>query len=344
MIKASIIGATGYTGVELVRLLLSHPKVKIAALSSVSFLGKPISEVYPSLLSACQMELCDEKEAVEKGDVVFACLPHGMSQEIAAECAAKNKAFIDLGADFRLEKEEDYMQWYKGAFLDKELHKKAVYGLPELFRDSIKKTKIVANPGCYPTSIALALYPALSKGIISTEGIVIDSKSGVTGAGRTPTLNTHFPECNESVSPYKVGTHRHTPEIEQTLSKAAGAPVKVTFVPHLLPVNRGILSTCYAKLKEGAGEEKVREIYEEFYKNEPFVRVLPKDTQAGIKNVKFSNFCDISLNIDSRTGTFIAVSALDNMVKGAAGQAVQNMNILFCFDETAGLTLIPPAF
>lgn len=343
MIKASIVGATGYTGVELVRLLTSHPEVEITALSSVSFKGKPMSEVYPSMLSVCDMELTDN-ELIDKSDIVFACLPHGMSQELAAGCAAKDKIFIDLGADFRLENEEDYMQWYKGVFLDKALHQKAVYGFPELFRSKIKGSTIVANPGCYPTSIALALYPALSNGLISTEGIIIDSKSGVTGAGRTPTLNTHFPECNESISPYKIGAHRHIPEIEQTLSKGAGKPVRVTFVPHLLPVNRGILSTCYAKPKKGTTEEQIRQLYRDFYKDEYFVRLLPKGTEANIKNVKFSNFCDISLNLDERTGTLIAVSAIDNMVKGAAGQAVQNMNIVFGLQESTGLKLIPPAF
>lgn len=343
-IKVGIIGATGYAGAELVRILLTHPMAEISAISSVSFEGKKLSEVYPSYKSLCDMECKTQDEAIEKCDVIFAALPHGLSQELAAQCDALGKAFIDLGADFRLESEDDYKEWYNGEFLDKELHKKAVYGLPELFRDDIKGKRVIANPGCYTTGAPLALAPAVKKGLVSTDGIIIDSKSGVTGAGRKPSQGSHYPELNEGFHAYKAGSHRHTPEIEQTLSRLSGKSVKITFVPHLLPVNRGILSTCYARINLGVTKEQIRKEYEEFYKDEFFVRLLSDGENADIHNIKYSNFCDISLHVDGRTNTLVAVSAIDNMVKGAAGQAIQNMNIIFGLDEKTGLVIVPPAF
>ncbi len=343
-IKAGIIGATGYAGAELVRLLTTHPNVEISAISSVSFEGKKLSEVYPSYRNLCDMECKNADDVVEKSDVIFAALPHGLSQELAATCDKAGKAFIDLGADFRLESEDEYKEWYNGEFLDKELHKKAVYCIPELFRDNVKDSKIIANPGCYTTGAPLALAPAIKSKLVKTEGIIIDSKSGVTGAGRKPSQGNHYPELNEGFHAYKVASHRHTPEIEQTLSKLSGMDVKITFVPHLLPVNRGILSTCYARLNEGITKEQVRDEYIKFYKDEFFVRILPDGENADIHNIKYSNFCDISLHIDKRTNTLIAISAIDNMVKGAAGQAIQNMNIIFGLDETTGLIIVPPAF
>ncbi len=343
-IRAGIIGATGYAGVELVRILLNHPYAEIAAAGSVSFEGKPLSAVYPSLKGLCDLPCVSTQEVIEKSDVVFASVAHGLSQEFAAGCVKKGAVFIDLGADFRLENEDDYKQWYGGAYTDKNLHNQAVYALPELFREDIRDSRILGNPGCYPTSVALGLYPALKAGLVETEGIVIDSKSGVTGAGRAPTDATHFPACNEAFSSYKIASHRHTPEIEQTLSKAAGENIRVVFVPHLLPVNRGILSTIYARLRSGATLSAVRAAYENVYRGERFVRVKDEGTVANLRDVKYSNFCDISLHGDSRTGTLIIVSAIDNMVKGAAGQAVQNMNIVFGLPEEAGLGFIPPAF
>jgi N-acetyl-gamma-glutamyl-phosphate reductase len=281
---------------------------------------------------------------VERSDVIFAALPHGLSQELAAACAKQGKVFIDLGADFRLKNEEDYKKWYHGTFLYPELHKQAVYGLPELFRAEFAGKKIVANPGCFTTAVPLALAPALRCGFIEPSGIIADCKSGVTGAGRKLTQNTHFAELNEGFSAYKVANHRHNPEMEQSLRLVSGQDVTITFVPHLLPVNRGILATCYARLKDGATPEQVRAAYEEQYANEYFIRLLPEGRVADIKNVRLSNFCDISLHFDPHASMLIAISAIDNMVKGAAGQAVQNMNILFGLDEKAGLTAIPPAF
>ena len=344
MIQAGVVGATGYAGAELCRLLTGHPEAELAAVSSVSFEGKALSDVYPSYYKICDKVCGTQEEVVEKSDVIFAALPHGLSQELAAACDARGKVFIDLGADFRLENEKDYEEWYGNSFAHPELHKKAVYGLPELFREQIRGKKLIANPGCYTTAVPLALYPALEAGLIEKDGIIADCKSGVTGAGRKMTQNTHYPELNEAFTAYKVAAHRHTPEMEQTLSKAAGSPVTLTFVPHLLPVNRGILATCYARLKSGVTEEQIRATYEKRYAGETFLRLLPKGRVADIKNVWYTNYCDLSLHLDQRAGIFIAISAIDNMVKGAAGQAVQNMNLSFGVEETAGLTLIPPAF
>ena len=344
MIKAGIVGATGYAGAELVRLLMGHPEAEVAAVSSVSFEGKAVSEVYPAYLQLCDLVCGTADQVVEKCDVVFAALPHGLSQELAKTCDQKGKVFIDLGADFRLDSEEEYKEWYGGAYEDKALHEKAVYGLPELFRKEILGKKVIANPGCYTTGAPLALAPAVAEGLIEKEGIIIDSKSGVTGSGRGLSQGTHYPDLNEGMHAYKVANHRHTPEIEQTLSRLAGEKVKVTFVPHLLPVNRGILSTCYGKLKPGVTKEQVRRTYEQFYQEEYFIRLLPDGMNADIHNIKYSNFCDISLHVDTRCGNLIAISAIDNMVKGAAGQAIQNMNLVFGLEETAGLKLMPPAF
>lgn len=342
-IKAGIIGATGYAGVELVRLLSTHPHVKLESLNTTSFKGENISSIYPGLRGQVNMLLeKDPMEAIEKCHVIFASLPHGFSQELAKECHQGSKIFIDLGADFRLEREDEYKEWYGGTFIDHGLHKKAVYGLPEIWRDDIKNATLIANPGCYPTSVALALYPALKAGLIEGEGIIIDSKSGVTGAGRTPTQTTHFPECSESFSAYKAGGHRHTPEIEQTLTKAWGKEVRITFTPHLLPVNRGILSTIYCNAKSDL--TTLRQYYLDFYAQEPFVTMLNDGEYADIRNVRLSNSCHISLHYDSRTNRIILCSAIDNMVKGAAGQAIQNMNIIFGLEETMGLPIIAPAF
>ncbi|WP_101698225.1 N-acetyl-gamma-glutamyl-phosphate reductase [Clostridium minihomine] len=344
MIQAGVIGATGYAGAELVRLLLAHPGVQISAISSVSFTGQALSEVYPAYLGRCDLTCTDQEEVIEKSDVIFAALPHGLSQELAQSCQEKGKVFIDLGADFRLEDEEVYARWYGGGFLSKELHSQAAYGLPELFRDQIRGKKLVANPGCYTTAVPLALAPAIKGSLMKLNGVIADCKSGVTGSGRKPTQDTHFADVNEGFTAYKVANHRHTPEMEQTLAHLAGQKIPITFVPYILPVNRGILATCYADLKPGVTEHQLREAYQAMYENEPFVRLLPKGACADIKNVRYSNFCDISLHVDSQNGKLIAISAIDNMVKGAAGQAVQNMNLVFGLEETDGLMMMPPAF
>jgi N-acetyl-gamma-glutamyl-phosphate reductase len=344
MMKAGIIGASGYAGAELYRLLKGHPEVEISGLSSVSFTGQDLSELYPGFAGMGPAPLLSGNEVVERSDVVFCSLPHGLSEEIADRCLSRGVVCIDLGADFRLEDEESYKKWYGSNYQIPSLHEQSVYGLPELNREKIKGARLIANPGCYPTSVALGLYPALTKNICRTENIIVDAKSGVTGAGRGLTQNTHYPDCNEAFAPYKVGAHRHTPEIEETLTHMANKAVRITFVPHLLPINRGIISTIYTDFTKKIPLADIHRLYSDFYKKEPFVRVMPLGSAANVKHVRMSNFCDISLHEDPHTDKLILVAAIDKMVKGAAGQAIQNMNLIFGFEETAGLRLIPPAF
>lgn len=343
-IKAGVIGASGYAGAELVRLLLQHPNVELSGISSQSYLGKKLSDLYPGFYQVCDHTFLEEATVIEQSDVVFASLPHGLSEPLARKCFDANKIFIDLGADFRLEDEKDYNMWYNLAYEDKELHQHAVYGLPELFREAIPGAKIIGNPGCYPTSIALALAPILKSGLANEQHIIIDAKSGTTGSGKGLSELTHFPRCNEAFAPYKVGEHRHTPEIEQTIAKLCGEKTTISFTPHLLPINRGIISTIYVDLVDEAHLEELHAMYQKFYETETFVRVLPLGQYADLKYIKYSNFCDISIHMDERNQRLILVSAIDNMVKGAAGQAIQNMNILFGFKENTGLMMVPASF
>lgn len=342
-LRVGIIGATGYAGAELFRLLSAHRYVTIAAVSSTSFEGQALEAVYPALSTGEPHMLCDMDGVVAESDVIFAALPHGLSEELAVKCDAAGKVLIDLGADFRLVDEGDYTKWYGLPFKHPELHQKSLYCLPEINREKIPAIDIIANPGCYPTSIALGLMPALKGHFVNpVGGIIIDSKSGVTGAGRGLTQNTHYPDTNEAFSAYKAACHRHTPEIEQTLSALYGDKVNVTFVPHLLPVNRGILSTIYVKTDKSLDE--LHAAYTAFYAGEKFVRVMPLGSFANIKNVRMSNYCDISLHLDKHTSTLIITSAIDNMVKGAAGQAIQNMNIRFGFPEDEAISMLAPSF
>lgn len=344
MIRAGIIGITGYTGAELARLLLAHPEAEIVAASSVTFSGKALSEVYPSYRNFTDVVCVDEDTVIDKSDVIFAALPHGLSQTLAAKVIAAGKKFIDLGADFRLESEDEYGAWYGGRFNDPELHKQAVYGMPEFFRDDIKKTSLIANPGCYTTAIPMALAPLIANHWLVDIPIICDCKSGITGAGRNLSETTHFPVINEGCHPYNIAAHRHTPEMEQTLTKIAQHPIEVTFVPHLIPVNRGILATCYTTLANSRTAQALHSLYKQFYEDEPFVRVLPEGSVANIASVRYSNLVDVSVHYDHHTSTVVTVAALDNMMKGAAGQAVQNMNIICGIEETTGLLNVPPAF
>ncbi|MEG0453634.1 MAG: N-acetyl-gamma-glutamyl-phosphate reductase [Coprobacillus sp.] len=344
MIKAGIIGASGYAGAELLRLLFNHEDVDVVSISSQSYLGKPISDLYPSFYGVCDMVFEADEDVLKKAEIIFASLPHGLSEKYAKYCDENQKKFIDLGADFRLDKEADYKEWYKLDYHEKDLHVKQVYGLSEVNRDKIKDASLIGNPGCYPTSITLGLYPLLKEGMNKNNQFIIDSKSGVTGAGKSLSEDTHYPRCNESFHPYKLGQHRHIPEIEQELSKMALSNIEVTFTPHLLPVNRGIISTIYVDLKDEITFEEVINIYHSYYDHEYFVRVLENDKVADLKFVQYSNFCDISLHYDKRYHKLMIVSAIDNMVKGAAGQAIQNMNIMYGIEETKGLKMIAPSF
>ncbi len=344
MVNIGIIGATGYVGAELLRLLLSHPKVEVTALSSVSFKGQEISNVYKNFLNKTDLICESSDEVIEKCDVIFTALPHGLSEDIAKKAIDNKKICIDMGADFRLSNEAEYEEWYGKKFTQPEIHINSVYGLPELNREKIKECSLIANPGCYPTTIELGLMPLLKNSLIKSDGIICDSKSGTTGAGRGLSLNTHFPEENETFAPYNIGGHRHTPEIEETLSAMSDNKVSVTFTPHLLPINRGILSTIYCTPKDKVNLEEIHKLYVDCYKNEPFVNILPLGETASIKNVRLTNDCFISLHLNHRQDQIIVVSAIDNMIKGAAGQAIQNMNIILGFNETDGLNLIAPAF
>jgi len=339
LIKAGIVGATGYAGAELVRILERHPEVELTVLTTRSYAGKPFWEVYPHLYKYVSLwcEELDLAKLVDKCDVIFTALPHGHAVEVAVEVQRKGKKLIDLGADLRFDDAEVYEKWYKIKISAPEVAEKAVYGLPEINREIIKKASLVGNPGCYPTSAILALAPLLKNGLADAGIIIIDSKSGVSGAGRSLKLTTHYSEVNENIQAYNVGMHRHTPEIEQELGKLAGAAVTVSFTPHLTPMTRGILSTIYVSLKEALDTTALHEIYLKFYKGEQFVRVLPGGMLPQTKAVYGSNHCDISVVADSRTGRAVIISAIDNLVKGAAGQAVQNMNLMFGMSEGTAL-------
>lgn len=341
MIKAGIIGATGYAGSELVRLLTQHPQVQVHTLSSHSYAGKDFAEVYENYRHKdyiCEEE--DIEKMAEECDVIFLALPHGIaSKKISEEILSKTRV-IDLGADFRLQDIETYEKWYTTHY-SKEILPEAVYGLCEINREKIRGKRIVANPGCYTTCSILSMYPLVKEGMIDLDSIIIDAKSGATGAGRGLSLGNHYCELNESVKAYKIASHRHTPEIEEQLSYAAGKEIVLNFTPHLIPMDRGILATCYAKLNGNYTYEDIRKAYEKHYANEYFIRLTKEGVFPETKWVKGSNFVDIGFGVDERTNRVIVIGALDNLFKGAAGQAVQNMNILFNFKENEGLDYIP---
>ncbi len=342
MIKVGIIGASGYTGVELVRILSKHPHVDIELITSESFAGQKLNQIYPHLGLDFQMELeeFNPEIAIDRCDVLFLALPHGYSSEVAFKGYKRDRVVIDLGADFRLKKIETYTEWYKTEHKAPELLKDAVYGLPEIYKEKLVGAKLIANPGCYPTSAILALAPLLTNKLINFKGLIIDSKSGVSGAGRKASSVTHFNTVADNISPYGVAEHRHTPEIEQELSFAAGGEVTVTFTPQLAPINRGILSTCYAELAKDVSEEEIRQVYKDFYKNKPFVDILEPGVWPHTKWVAGTNKCLLNFKKDPRNNRIVVASVIDNLVKGASGQAVQNMNIALGFDETIGLNNI----
>ncbi len=337
MVKVGIIGATGYAGSELVRILSQHKDAELVYLASHSYAGKKFSDIYPYYKNIVDLTLEEDNldKAADKADVVFIALPHGIASKVVNEDILSRCKIIDLGADFRIHDKEVYEKWYKVEHFGEDILKEAVYGLPEIHRDEIRKARLVANPGCYTTCSILTLYPLLKNHLIEDDSIVIDAKSGTSGAGRGEKVANLFCEVNESIKAYGVTTHRHTPEIEQELSLASLSSITIDFTPHLIPMQRGILATCYGKLKAGATEEDVKRAYSDAYSSEPFIRLL--DTLPETRFVRGSNYVDISYKINSRTGRIIAVGAIDNLVKGAAGQAVENMNILFDLDEREGL-------
>lgn len=337
MNNIAVIGATGYAGAELMRILTGHTKVTVTHAVSKSYAGQKIRDIYPSF-AACDLtlEALDPDAVCDGTDIVFTCLPHGASADIVPELLKKGVRVIDLSGDFRYNDAAVYEQWYGMTHSAGHLLEKSVYGMPELHRDAIAKTRLVGNPGCYTTSAILALYPLLKVGLIAPDGIIVDAKSGTTGAGRSEKLPLIFSEVDESMKAYGVATHRHTSEIEQELSSAAGQNIALSFTPHLLPIKRGILSTIYAT--PTADEAAIRDAYA-MYNDEPFVHVYNEGLPE-IKHVAGSNNCAIGLVYDERLNRLVIVSCIDNLVKGAAGQAVQNMNILLGLDETEGLSNI----
>jgi N-acetyl-gamma-glutamyl-phosphate reductase len=342
MLKAAIFGASGYTGQELIRILSGHQDVELTAVTSRRFAGQLVTEVFPSLggLTSLKYQNAAASDIAEICDIVFLALPHGVSMEIAPVFLKAGKRVIDLSADYRLRDAGTYEKWYaphsNAGFL-----KDAVYGIPELYRREIRETSLIANPGCYPTSIILGLAPALKNRLIDVNTIIADSASGVSGAGREPQTGSLFCEVDGGFKAYKVGKHRHTPEIEQELNSLAGEKFAISFTPHLLPVKRGILSTIYANLKKDVALPELHSIYSSFYAGEKFVRICPPGSFPNISSVCGSNFCDIGLAVDLRTKRAIIISAIDNLIKGAAGQAVQNMNILCNWKEDTGLQMAP---
>jgi len=341
-IKTAIFGGSGYTGQELIRILSGHPQVELVAVTSRRYAGVPVVDVFPSLsgLTSLTYSNATPQEIAKLCDVVFLALPHGISMDFAPVFIQAGKKVIDLSADYRLRDLATYEKWY-AKHSSAGLFGQAVYGLPELYRQDIKKTQLIANPGCYPTSIILALAPALKDNLLDVSTIIADSASGVSGAGRDPVVGSLFCEVDGGFKAYKVGKHRHTPEIEQELNALAGEEFAISFTPHLLPVKRGILSTVYATLKKDIKLAELHALYSSAYASEKFVRISPVGAYPNISSVCGSNYCDIGLMIDSRTNRVVIISAIDNLIKGAAGQAVQNMNLVCSLTEDSGLQMSP---
>ena len=348
-IKIAVIGGSGYAGGELLRLLAQHPFAKVTIVTGDKAVGFPVSSRFPNLETFCSLkfEPMDLPRITKLADLVFMALPHTKSIGPVAHCVKSKKRIIDLSADHRLRDQDIYKQWYGVTHSSPRLLQRFVYGLPELHRSKITRTQLVAVPGCYPTAAILQLAPLLAEGIIKEDTIVIDAKSGVSGAGRSPAPGYHFPEAHDSITAYKIGQHRHTPEIEQELnavflkahprSEKKNHPMKVIFTPHLIPMNRGILSTAYAKMSKPMSTKALQELYRKFYRDERFVRIREESTHVSPNQVRGSNFCDIGVVADPRTGNIITVAALDNLVKGAAGQAIQSMNLMMGYPEDTGL-------
>ena len=346
MVKVGIIGATGYAGAEIVRILLNHPDAKIVWYGSRSYKDEPYASVYGSMFELVDDKCMDDDmdALAEAADVIFTATPQGYCAGKVSESLLGKCKVVDISADFRIKDAARYEAWYGIHHPTPEFLPEAVYGLPELFREKIRGARLIANPGCFPTCSVLSIFPWVKAGIIDPDSVIIDAKSGTSGAGRGAKVQNLFCEVNENIKAYGVTVHRHTPEIEDQLSVAAGRPVTVQFTPHLVPMNRGILVTAYAKLLRPVTKEEGKALLDEYYSKEKFVRVLPPGTPAETRRVKGSNYADVGFFIDERTGRLILTGAIDNVVKGAGGQAVQNMNILFGLPEDEGLNLVPEIF
>lgn len=342
MTRVGVIGATGYAGAELVRILAGHPDVELTTLTSRQFAGQRFDNVYPSMAGSVDL-VCEElsiEGICEATDIIFMALPHKLPMAFVPDILEHGRKVIDLSADFRFNELERYEAAYQ-PHTAAELLEKTVYGLCEIYPEEIKSAVLIGNPGCYPTSVLLPLVPLIKAGMLDTASIIADSKSGVSGAGRSLSIGSHYCEVNESYKPYKVAVHRHNPEMDAILSREAGQEVHITFVPHLVPMSRGMLTTIYATPSAGIKAEDIRECYQKAYGDRPFVRLRPSGIQPDTRHVRGTNYCDIGFTIDALNNRLILVAAIDNLVKGAAGQAVQNMNIMMGLEETTGLTNVP---
>lgn len=341
MIKVAIAGATGYTGAELIRILYNHPEVEIVRITSERSAGFHFSAIFPQFRKLLDLTFEPlDPDAITAGvDMVFLALPHTDSMYVTPRVTRQRVPVVDLSADFRLNQARLYSEWYKVDHAAPEEMRKGIYGLPELNREKIRDARFVANPGCYPTAALLGVAPLLKDGLIHLDGIIIDAKSGVTGAGKSPKSHFHFPEANEAVTAYKVAEHQHTPEIEQEMELLAGRKIRINFTAHLIPMNRGVLCTIYGALDQNVTTEQLIAHFQDYYRGEPFVRILPAGTYPNTKNVRGTNACDIGVKVDPRTRRVIVLSAIDNLVKGASGQAIQNMNVMLGLDEKTGLSL-----
>lgn len=343
MIRVGIIGSTGYAGGELVRILMGHKEVEIKWFGSRSYIDKKYADVYQNMFQIVDAVCMDDnmEELADEVDVIFTATPQGLCASLVNEDILSKTKIIDLSADFRMKDVEVYEEWYKIKHPSPQFMEEAVYGLCEVNREAVKQARLVANPGCYPTCSFLSIYPLAKEGLIDMQTIIIDAKSGTSGAGRGAKVDNLYCEVNENIKAYGVASHRHTPEIEEQLGYASGEKVTLNFTPHLVPMNRGILVTAYASLKKEVTYEEIKAVYDSYYNKEKFVRVLEKDVCPQTKWVEGSNYVDVNFKIDPRTNRIIMMGAMDNLVKGAAGQAVQNMNLMFGLPEAEGLELVP---